>query len=360
MKKLKIRDHKKINKLLTNFDKNKIKIFDEIFQKHIDFDGYSISKMFRMSENLAHIIENNSKNHEVLFLEYYSCNSQKRKLEIKFGPQKVEEFVNKLKRRKKPTGPCSIFDFNYWIKKGYTEIDAKNKVSFIQKEINKKRKPESYKDHSKKLKFSLDYWLNLGYSLDEAKILRIPALSTVKNDLESLTNKYGIQKGTDKWIKRCLKFKKSIKDNLKNRKTAGYVSKESLSFFIPLYKFCRKLGLNRKDIYFGIAGSREFFIKDNNLSENGGKFYDFAIPKLNIIIEYHGIFWHPKKIEEWNNPWVDYESAVLNENYKKNLAENRNMDYIIVWSDDNLKEKFEEICNKIKRKFDEYRGSLFQ
>lgn len=358
MKKLQFRDHKKINKLLINLDNDQIKIFDEIFQKHIDINGFTISKAFRMSENLVDIIKNNSKNYEFLFLEYYSSNSQKRKLEIKFGSERVNEFVSKLKTRKRPTQPSSIFDFNYWIKKGYSETDAKNKVSIIQKNNTKKRKPKSYQNHSKKIKFSLDYWLNLGYSLNEAKILRIPYLSTIKNDLESLIDKYGLEVGTDKWIKRCLKYKKSIKDNLKNRKTAGYVSKESLIFFIPLYKFCRRLGLKRKDVYFGINGSREFFIKDNNLTENGGKFYDFAIPKLNIIIEYHGIFWHPRKIEEWNNPWVDFESAILNEDYKKNLAENRNMDYIIVWSDENLKEKFEEICNNIKRKFDEYRRSL--
>jgi hypothetical protein len=360
MKKIKYREHKKLNKLLIDLDINQVKIFDKIFQKYIDIKEYTHSKMFRMSENLVLIIQNNKKNHEALFLEYYSNNNTKRKLEIKFGPKRVIEFVNKLKSREKPKVPHSIFDFNFWIKKGYTEETAKDKVSKIQKENNKKRSFESYKNHSKKIKFSLDYWLNCGYSLEEAKILRIPYLDTVKNDLKSLINKYGIEKGTEKWTKRCLKYKKSIKENLENRKSAGYVSKESLKFFIPLYKFCRRLGIERKHIYFGIGGSREFFIKDNNLPENGGKFYDFTISKLNVIIEYNGIFWHPRKIEEWHNPWVDYESAILNENYKKMLASSRNMDYHVIWSDDNLEEKLEEMCQIIKRKFYECRGYVFQ
>ena len=126
--------------------------------------------------------------------------------------------------------------------------------------------------------------------------------------------------------------------NISNRKTNGYVSKESLRFFIPLYKFCRRLGLERKDINFGVKGSREFFIKDTSLLYNGGKFYDFTIKSISLIIEYHGTFWHARRPEEWRNPFIDFNESYVNDVYKKQLAEQRGMRYIVVWSDDNKKE----------------------
>jgi hypothetical protein len=353
MKRKEFKNHKKITNLLFDLAKNQIDIFNEIYEKHINKQENTNSKMFRMSETLVCIIKNNDANHENLFLKYFSISSSKIKLEIKYGKNKVVEYVEKLRKRDRPKVSHSIFDYKYWMNLGFTEEESKNKVKNIQINNVKRRTEESYKKFSKKIKYSVDYWLNLGYNLDEAKILRQPYLSKVKNDLNSFVERYGIEEGTEKWIRRCSKYKQSIKENLSNRRTAGYVSKESLKFFIPLYKFCRRLGLERKDIYFGIKGSKEFFIRDDELHENGGKFYDFCIPKLNLIVEYHGTFWHPKNINEWNNPWTNFEDALTVDNHKKLLAEKRNMEYHVVWSNDNLKEKCTSIFNLIQRKFHE-------
>ena len=124
-----------------------------------------------------------------------------------------------------------------------------------------------------------------------------------------MINRYGNEEGLKKWNDRCEKYKNSIKENLKSRRTGGFVSKESIRFFIPLYKYCRKLGIPRKDIYFGIKGSREFFIRDALLEHNGGGFYDFCIPNLKLIMEYHGVFWHPKNRIDWKNPHISYDDA---------------------------------------------------
>jgi hypothetical protein len=351
MIKKEFRKHKKLNNILTGLNNSQIIVFDEIYDKHINKPENSISKMFRRCETLVSIIKNNDDNYESLFLEYFSTTSDKIKLKIKYGPQKVEEYTQKLKVREKPKVPHSIFDYKFWIRKGYTEEESKNKVKEIQLNNVKKRTKQSYKNFSEKLKHSVDYWMKMGYSLEESEILRIPYLSQMKNDLDSFIEKYGEYVGVEKWLKRCLKYKESIKQNISTRRTAGYVSKESLKFFIPLYKFCRRLGLNRNEIYFGIKGSREFFIKDIKLNENGGRFYDFCIPKLNLIIEYHGTFWHPKNIEEWNNPWINYHDAFELDCYKENLAKQRKMEYHVVWSDDSFEQRLSEIQELIKRKY---------
>jgi hypothetical protein len=353
MKKLDFKEHKKFKDLLIKLPIEKTNRFYKIYDKHINKNEFSISKKFRKCETLCEIIKNNDKDYEKLFLEYFLSNDNKRKLEIKYDQNKVVEYENKLKSRQRPKKPHSIFDYKFWICKGFSEEESKQKVKEIQLNNVKKRTKNSYKDFSFKLKFSLEYWTNQGYTLEEAEILRQPYLQKIKNNLETFIEKYGVDEGTKKWIIRCEKYKTSIKKNLQNRKTGGYVSKESLRFFIPLYKFCRKLGLKRNEIYFGINGSREFFIKDTSFEENVGKFYDFCIPKLNLIIEYHGTFWHPKNSEEWENPWKSFAEAFESDKYKENLAKKRNMEYHIVWSDENLNEKFLEFTELIKRKYNE-------
>lgn len=351
MKKIPFKEHKKLKNILNNLSPKNLSIFYNLYEKYINIANNTNSKMFRQSEVLSDIIKNNKKDYEILFLKYLSEKSQKNKIKIRYGEEKLKEYEKKLKNRPRPKTPHSIFDVKFWISKGLLEENALKKVHEIQKNNAEKRTKRSYENFSKKLKFSIDYWRSKGYTLEESEILRRPYLKPIKNDLESFIEKYGVDNGILMWTKRCKKYKDSIKRNIHNRKTGGYVSKESLNFFIPLYKMCRKLGLDRNEIYFGIDGSKEFFIRDNNLDVNGGKFYDFCIPRLNIIVEYHGTFWHPRKIEEWKNPWIGYESAKSNDEYKTSLANLRNMEYYVIWSDDNRENKLKEIFSIIKEKY---------
>ena len=43
--------------------------------------------------------------------------------------------------------------------------------------------------------------------------------------------------------------------------------------------------------------------------------------------------------------------------YKESLAKNRGMEYVVVWSDDNLKSKQKEIISLIEEKYDKIRKS---
>ena len=347
------REHKKLLNILNVLNTEQLQSFDNSYNTHINKLEFTISKMFRMCESLIDIITHNINNHEKLFLEYINSRSAKRKLQLRYGDARLLDYTTKLKNRDRPQKPHSIFDYRFWMQRGLSEIDSRKKVTEIQKENVKKRTKHSYKNFSEKIKYSVDYWLKLGYSLEESEILRKPYLDLMKNDLTTLIHKYGEEDGTNLWIKRCEKYKETMSKNLCNRRVAGYVSKESLRFFIPLYKFCRRLGIKRKEIYFGISGSREFFIRDDSLLKNGGKFYDFCIPKLDVIIEYHGTFWHTRKVEEWRNPWMDYDVVDTNDLYKITLAKQRNMEYHIVWSDDDLNSRYNEMCVLIRNKINE-------
>jgi hypothetical protein len=203
-----------------------------------------------------------------------------------------------------------------------------------------------------KLKFCIDYWLNKGYTKEEADILRRKYL--VLNDEDSMIARYGPEKGSILYKERVRKFKESTEKNRKNRKSAGYVSKESKSFFVKLYKFCRKSGIEKNDIYFGIDGSKEFFIRKPG-SKNSGRFFDFAIPKINLVVEYNGVFWHPRNEEEWRNPWILFDDAMLIETEKADMCKARGYSLFTIWSDDDKISKLNELQNEIRKRMNDYR-----
>jgi hypothetical protein len=183
--------HKKILDIKNNLNKNHMAIFDKIFSEKIDLPCYSISSKFRRAELLRDIIENNPKNSEYLYDSYHDIKDIREKLKVRYGTDRVKEYDKIMIGRPRPYNPKSTFSYDFWMQKGMTEIQAKQQVSDIQTKNVKKRTNASYKNFSKKLKFSLDYWTEIGYSVDEAEILRGPYLSECRNDLESLVARYG-------------------------------------------------------------------------------------------------------------------------------------------------------------------------
>lgn len=94
------------------------------------------------------------------------------------------------------------------------------------------------------------------------------------------------------------------------------------------------------EIYVGIKGSTEWFIRDQEIY-----FYDFTIPKFKIIIEYNGEAFHPnpkwlkedkEKWDMWKSPFSKEDSnTVYHKDMKKTAhAINRGFYLIKIWSSD--------------------------
>jgi len=345
-------EYKFVKKLFLIVPDNNLLEMKDFIVKFIDIPEFTISVKKKRIDLLMDLFIKYQSITDVFsnYNLYNNSSSTKEKLLIRYGESKVEEYSSSFKSRKRGK-VVSRYTIEYWIKKGFSEKDSIEKISEIQKNNSLKRTPDSYKNFSTKTKLSVDYWINLGYNLNEANKLRTPFVDQCKNDLCSYIKKYGIDIGTKKYEDRCLNYKVSMSLNKQNRKSGGYVSKESLKFFVPLYKFCRRLGISKTSIYFGISGSKEYFIRDNTLSFNGGKFYDFCIPSINLIIEYNGSFWHPRTKESWRNPYIDFDSAIISEKYKRELCELRGFNMFEVWSDDNKLDKFTFLCNYITEKY---------
>lgn len=342
-------------KKLPTIEKKFIRNFVNMYPEYLDFVKHktattkSLSSLKRQIELLGDIIRtNNNENVLSLYDAYNSSNSVSEKILIKYGDIYHKKWKKKLCNRPRPKN-FSILQTEYWIKrKGLSEAEAIQKVASIQSKNSNKATLESIKVRKVNNPITMNYWLSRGYNKEESELLREPYVNTCRNDLDSLIARHGQNKGLAAYKNRIEKYKKSMKENLQNRRTGGYVSKESLKFFIPLYKKCRKLGLERKDIYFGIEGSREFFIRESG-KKNTGIFVDFCIPKLNLVLEYQGIFWHPRTLDEWKNPFIDFETGMEKENKRKLLIKNRGFDIIEIWSDDDLEFVLNETMDVIRK-----------
>jgi len=130
-------------------------------------------------------------------------------------------------------------------------------------------------------------------------------------------------------------------------------SKESLRVLIPFYKYVRKSGIAKSDVYWGISGSSEYFIRENE------KFvtFDFTIRSIRVIIEYNGIAWHAKNpTDTIKHPYGKTASEVYAyDKQKYEMAERQGFTIITIWSDvphnenlNNLIKQYENVKHNIR------------
>ena len=252
----------------------------------------------------------------------------------------------------------SSFCVEYWIKQGYSVHEAKTKISNVQK-LNSDKYHNKMKSNN--LPYcngkQIQYYLNKGYSLEISKKLLKDSQSTFS--LEKCIMKYGEVDGLEVFKNRQIKWQNTlnslpieIKNKILQSKSVswGKASKESLNYFIPLYKKLRKLGISRDDIYLGVTGSKEYRLK----GDYGIRLYDFCILSHKILIEYHSIAWHSKTEDDSKQRLNPKGGSLIhsweNDCYKKELAKNNGFDIIELWSDEILinDDKINKLLEKIK------------
>lgn len=151
-----------------------------------------------------------------------------------------------------------------------------------------------------------EYWTKLGYSEDEA--ISIVA-NKQKRDLEFFINKYGEEKGIEKWNLKISRWSN-------NFKISNY-SKVSQILFAELYK---NIKTKYNEIYFATLNNNE--IKDigkNNEYRlrllNRIILPDFFIKDSNKIIEFDGVYYH-RNTPENNKREKERDEAIKIAGYK--------------------------------------------
>jgi len=126
----------------------------------------------------------------------------------------------------------------------------------------------------------------------------------------------------------------------------GKSSKESLINFFN--EFILLLPDNLR-YYIGIAGNKEYFLFDDT---HKMRLFDFTIPELKIIIEYHGSLWHYNPQRLLKSPYETLSSRNQKDIYKKELAESYGYDYYVVFDTDKFVSKQQELIKIIKEKYE--------
>jgi hypothetical protein len=293
------------------------------------------------------------------------------------SPMKIENWMKKINEK---TGNLYTeseaiykiksfrkFNIEYWIERGFSKDESEIKVRQFQKENSEKFIKKSIQNPEKYLgrtQTQLQYWINKGFNEEESKSKLKERQDT--NSLSFFIKKYGEIEGELKFNDRLNRYSYSssrkfytdkygeeegnnIYNEICSKRTVkiNKSSKEAYHFLIPIYKNIRKSGIKIEDIYWGVGSSKEWFINSNKCLF----FYDFMIKPLNIIIEYHGVSFHPK---EGQTDWVsaygdDYENKIKIDNLKKDLAESNGYKYFFVYSDEDIKTKQYEFIELIKK-----------
>ena len=202
-----------------------------------------------------------------------------------------------------------------------------------------------------RLPTQFNYWIKQGYSEEEAKKLQSERQTTFT--LEKCIKKYGEIEGKKRFEKRQRRWVKSLFDSMsKNGTHNNTVSMESLRLFKPVYN-------EIKDKYTCYIG-----LKDENISEykiftnDAIYFFDFTIKELKLIFEYNGEAFHPNPTwdkEKWNN-WRQAFSGKTADEYhayyiqKIKAAENRGFKVIQLWSSETMENNTKTIKNAIQAK----------
>lgn len=239
------------------------------------------------------------------------------------GVKITEGLENSFKKNDKFFKEKSHQSKDYWLKRGFTEEEALNKIKIITDNIHKKtsekrrNKPELYTEcYPNQLK----YWLKKGYNEDDAKQKVYERQLTFT--LEKCIKKHGEIRGLEIWNDRQIKWSIKMKDTLINN---GNYKKD---FSIPEKELVETLieKLKIKDDEHHSCLNEQFYIYDTDTKKIF--IYDFILKANKKVIEFNGDYWHC-------NP-IKYKTNFFNKRKQKFAYE--------IWDYDNKK------INKIKEK----------
>lgn len=244
----------------------------------------------------------------------------------KYGKEEAEKYFREKSR----------FCIEYWLKRGYTEKEGKNKIAELQIENSKRVKNRV---NTK----AISYWLEKGYNKDEAK--KIIADSQKTFSLEKCIEKYGEIEGTKIWEERQKKWQKTLHENHNMHVGYSKVSQELFKAIEELYEE------EERDYIFYGSKNREFTIRQDDKTY----VYDFTDLKNRKIIEFNGDIYHgnPQIFNESDrpNPYKKQFTAKELWDFDKNkkiIAESEGFDELIIWENE-YKQNKQEVINKCKK-----------
>lgn len=226
----------------------------------------------------------------------------------------------------------------------YTEIEAKNLILNKSKHASKKC-AEMRREKTGVTGRSLQYWINKGFDerIARQRVNEIQSTNTV----EKYIKKYGEQDGIKKWMMRNKVWGEKMQEK---KMESGHIgcaySQSSKIFFDKLIEKFKENNLVFNKVYYG---ETEYCKWDGEYKRP--YFYDFVIPEINLCIEYNGLKFHPR---EGDKSWVglfgdSYEYKLNYDKQKIKVIEDYGFEVIVVWEDEDIDNKIEEIVLRVKK-----------
>lgn len=277
--------------------------------------------------------------------------------------KKSKNSIANFEEVKKKYGRCNRFEtyltrVNPNTGKFYSESEA---ILLIREKQRKASSGKKRKIEEKSINvnmFSDDFWISRGLSDIEAKekIELLKRKIGYAATLEAYIEKYGVEKGKEKFYERQIRWQNSLNSKTdeekllilqKKCKKLPQYSKQSIRFFDRLIEKLQKHSL-------------EFFLKDSEMHiwDSDTKklyFYDFVIRNPKIVVEFNGAHCHPsprltdRERKEWKCPYtkMNAETKTAQDCRKKKVAISKGFYYEEVWTDMNLETQLEDLVTKI-------------
>lgn len=238
--------------------------------KICNFEGKSLVSHINRKHNIS--VEEYKKKYNVK--KVHVCTEKQRKLlsdKISYKYKNDLEYVKRVNENR-----SSIWDYKYWMNMGYSETEAKQKVSELQSKNSKKR------DYTKSPSvLSISYWLKLGKTELEAK----QEISKIQSKLSVKSSKF---KGKKHSKESKEKISASLRKHIENTGISEWAShfhtsdkNKSLSY--------------RSKSEIEIFNYVESNISDDVMANVYVESYNVDILLNNKIIEYFGDYWHCHK-----------------------------------------------------------------
>ena len=230
--------------------------------------------------------------------------------------------------------PASV---EFWLNKGFSFEEAKIKVYENQSNASK------HVDYNKRLLPSnIEYWTKQGFNNNEAKQKVSESQSTFSK--EKCIEKYGEEEGLKRFTERQHKWQASLVEN--GNLKMGY-SKISQELFYDLLIY---YSVDEREKILFATHNKEFRL---NKTEGGIWLYDFTDLKNKKIIEYNGDDYHanPKKYlaEDYPNPFnndITAQEIWDKDDRKISLAKENGFDVMVIWDSEYRWGNKKKIINK--------------
>jgi|AntAceMinimDraft_11_1070367.scaffolds.fasta_scaffold05565_2 hypothetical protein len=231
----------------------------------------------------------------------------------------------------------------YWVKKGYNEVEAMHLAEQTKSDNNKKGASQSANSTVRHVasKRCVDYYTARDYSEEDAK--KLVSESQKHFSKEICIEKYGKEKGLKIWQERQDRWQARL--SVKSDEEKARINRLKLSKGITVSKA-------EKEIINEIKKANKNLIvyPQYSLSVNNKKQYVYDIVVDKKIIEYNGDFWHcnPKMYtEDYINPRTKIKASDkwTSDIKKIEYAQTQGYVVMVVWESD-FKENKEEVLKK--------------